>query len=174
MALTLVVETGEGLSDANSYATLAEAETYHDTIPTTWRGMWLDASDADKEVCLVRATSLLDQLCPWLGDAVTTGQTLRWPRSGVYTRDGLLLADDAIPQWLKDATSEFGRCLLESNRPAAVEEREIVSRTDGASPISTSVTWASGGNLRRGILPPSVRSIVRPYCSLDSAGIVRT
>ena len=44
---TLIVETGAGLSTANSYATAAEATTYFDNLSTAT--VWTSATTEQKE-----------------------------------------------------------------------------------------------------------------------------
>ena len=58
MALTLIKEDGTGKVDANSYATAADGDAYHDghLYATAWTGATL----ANKEKALVMATRLID------------------------------------------------------------------------------------------------------------------
>jgi len=58
MALTLILETGAGLANANSYATVAESDAYHDghLYATAWTG----ATSGNKAAALVMATRLID------------------------------------------------------------------------------------------------------------------
>jgi len=54
MALTLVKETGTGLSNANSYADAAEGDAYHEGH--LYASSWTGASTGTKEAALVMAT----------------------------------------------------------------------------------------------------------------------
>ena len=58
MALTLIKEDGTGKVDANSYASAADGDAYHDghLYATAWTGATL----ANKEKALVMATRLID------------------------------------------------------------------------------------------------------------------
>jgi hypothetical protein len=112
VSLTLVATAGA--ANANSYATIAEANTYHET--RLYIGQWNSESAPRREQALVWATRLLDTHFEWNGVPSTQTQALRWPRTGAYDRDARRFATDTIPQRLKDATSEFARWLLENDR----------------------------------------------------------
>ena len=116
MALTLVVEDGSGLSTANSYATEAQGDSYHDghLYATSWTG----ATSANKEAALVMATRLLDENIDWTGRKFDEDQALDWPRSGTSDRDGYAIDHDEIPASLANATAELARWLIDSDRTA--------------------------------------------------------
>ena len=103
-----------GAADANSYCTLAEANTYHDAhlYATTWTGA---ASDDVRTVALIMATRLIDQHIDWDGAKTSETQALRWPRTGMEDGDGYSIDSDVIPQLLKDATAELARLLIGSD-----------------------------------------------------------
>jgi hypothetical protein len=149
----IVVEDGTGLSTANSYATVAEAIAYHVNIlnGSAW------ATATDQEAALIMATRLFDEKVAWKGIKKTKEQSLRWPRSYVYGADGYLVDNDSIPQWLKNATSEFARYL-------SISDRLAESDTKGFSHIKldTLELWINRHD-RIGVIPPSVWSIISPY-----------
>ena len=101
----LIVENGTGLTNANSYASVAEFKTY-----ATDRGLTesLALSDAVIESSLIKASDYLEAnyYDAWKGTPTNIGQSLAWPRDGVYI-DGVLLADNVIPQKLKNANIEL-------------------------------------------------------------------
>jgi hypothetical protein len=118
-----------GAVDANSYATVLEADTYHDSRlhATDWTG----ASVSTKTVALIMATRLLDALYDWTGAISSITQALLWPRVGMYRRTGAsggwnpsigwygsayAIPSDAIPVELKNATAEFARQLIVADR----------------------------------------------------------
>lgn len=116
MAITLVATAGA--SNANTYCTLAEAETYHESR-TDDNGTWAGAADADKNIALAMATRLLDHLYTWYQWPSNTTQALQWPRNGMLDFLELsVIGSSTIPQQLKDATAEFARHLLEGDRTA--------------------------------------------------------
>jgi len=145
--MALIVEDGTGKSDAESYLSEADADTYHTAHgnPTAWSG----ATSAAKEEALRMGTQYLDVVYGqrWLGSRSNTDQALAWPRSDVVDYDGLLIASNTIPQDLKDATAEAAiRHISETNGllPDVSEPGDIASETDKVGPISTSRTYVGG------------------------------
>lgn len=83
------------IAGTNTYATAVELSSY-----ATARGIEI-AGESD--VLLVGAMDYLATLEDrWQGERTSASQPLAWPRTGVYVY-GTALADDAIPQSLKDA-----------------------------------------------------------------------
>lgn len=112
--MAVTIDATVGGESANSYLTLAEADTYHEErlFVTDWTG----ATDATKNTALVWATKMLDYSFDWLGAKYTIEQALRWPRYGALDRDGQLFDSDEIPTEVKDATAELARLLIASDR----------------------------------------------------------
>ena len=102
---TLVVEDGTGLINSNSYITVAEADTY--LLTDKYRADWENYDDEDKGNVLIKATELLDAYFEWFGSKTEEDSALRWPRTGVFTTDGVKIADNEIPINLKRATAEM-------------------------------------------------------------------
>ncbi len=170
MALTLVVETGAGLANANSYATVAEADAYHEA--RLHSDVWSDAAIAGTGVdtttqpaALVWATRILDEQCNWLGLPYTTTQRLRFPRTGVYSPDGVLLGPAVISPWLKNATAELARMLIASDRPLDAEQLAVLSQSKTRGDSSDSETYAGGSAVHKHALPASVVPMVAFYCA---------
>ena len=83
------------IAGTNTYSTATELAAY-----AAARGLEI-AGDSD--VLLVGAMDYLATLEDrWQGERTSPTQPLAWPRTGVYVY-GTALADDAIPQSLKDA-----------------------------------------------------------------------
>lgn len=175
MALVLVVETGSGLTNANSYASVAEADSYHEAH--LYASVWFAMTVPEKNAALVWGTRLLDEQVDWPGARSTIGQALRWPRVGVPDRDaigdmvlsdpvlyGSFIAGDIIPLWLKYATAELGRQLKAADRTADVETLGFSQLTVGSIGLSIDK------HDRRNLLPDSVISMVQPYGSVRRAG----
>lgn len=79
--MAFVVENGSGLSNANSFASVAHANGYASTRAlTAWTG-----TDAQKEAALVRATDYMEATYrqSWLGYRASQTQALSWPRTNV-------------------------------------------------------------------------------------------
>lgn len=102
----VIVATLSGAS-ANSYVTLAEANTYFETVPDS--STWTNKTDDQKNRAIISATRWIDALS-FYGDRCTTTQALKWPREN-YTVDGIDLACSLIPEGIKTATYELARAL---------------------------------------------------------------
>src|SRR5512137_2573590 len=124
MALTLIKETGAGLVNANSYASAADGDAYHDGH--LYATAWTAATTANKEKALVFATRLIDAERQFNGVKVTETQALQWPRVDCPDPDGAaessevaVLPSDAVPPAFVRATCELARELLIQDRTAA-------------------------------------------------------
>ena len=126
--MALVVEDGTGKSDANSYVSLTECNTYHiDRSNSDWTG-----DDPTKEAALIRATQYLDShyRSRFLGYRGSEAQALEWPRYDVEDDNGYWL-DGEIPQELKYATCELalralsGELLDDQDRGGAVRRVKV-------------------------------------------------
>jgi hypothetical protein len=94
-------------ASANSYVTLAEADTYFETVPDS--STWTDKTDDQKNRAIISATRWIDALS-FYGDRCTETQALKWPREE-YKVDGIELACTLIPADIKYATYELARAL---------------------------------------------------------------
>lgn len=152
MALTLVVEDGTGVATANAYLTLAEADAFAEE--ELYLDAWVAADEDRRTAALVLATRLMDERLVWAGVPATTTQVLGWPRSDVYDRLAVLVADDAVPEDVKRGTFRTAVALLADDRVKLSEEGAVVSLTVG--PLS--LVRASGGNPGRStaVIPPDV------------------
>ena len=93
--MAFVVETGAGVADANSYASVSAADGY-----VADRGIagWTSLTTTVKEQALIKATDYLEATYrdAWKGNRITATQTLSWPRSNVIV-DGFLIAANIVP-----------------------------------------------------------------------------
>lgn len=139
-ASALVVETGAVVAGANSYSTVAAADTYLRAMgrATTW-----DTLDAETKVGrLIHATAYLDAAADWKGVIVDDDQTLGWPRSGAVDKHGRLLDSDAVPTAVRNAVIEI------ANVGAITTTRTRNKASSTIGPIS--VTYEHG-NVEQGI-----------------------
>lgn len=150
MAVT-VVATPKA-SNANSYATLAESNTYHEAHP--YSTTWDDAGTDERNRALVTATRMLDLWFDWHGESTTLTQALLWPRRGVlkpgvssvevpdivtnnwHEPFGVLLDQDVVPVLIRDATCELARHLLASDRTADSDIQTQGIEALSAGPVS--------------------------------------
>lgn len=116
MPVTLTCTPG-GASD-NSYVTLAEAESYFaNRLNSSVNGDWTNDSagtartDDVKKAALITATFRIDEE-QFRGIKTSSGQALKWPRTGVSDEDGEAFNSATIPTRVKHATFMCGLELL--------------------------------------------------------------
>lgn len=100
------------LATSNSYATVGEADDVMGAhlYSTDWDG------SANQAEALMYATRILDQMYIWKGDqADTDTQRLAWPRTSVFTVEGVEVTTTTIPQFLKEATAELALLLIQKD-----------------------------------------------------------
>ena len=93
--------------NANSYVTLAEANSYFETSPSSTQ--WDNKTDDKKNRALIAATRWIDTLV-FYGDRCDESQALKFPRTN-YQVDGVELACSTIPNNIKYAQYELARAL---------------------------------------------------------------
>ena len=94
--MALVVETGVGLADADSFISLEGARAFASKY-----GITLPTNDAAAEVALRQGCQYveLQQKC-FSGSRLTTTQALSWPRTGATNAYGVEYADGYMPNQL--------------------------------------------------------------------------
>lgn len=122
----------------NSFVTVAEAEDYFATVLDS--SGWDALDEAGKEAALISATRLIDNRS-WIGTAVSSSQSLGWPRSGATYFDarlGLTVSptNDEIPNKVKAATFEQALHLITNQDALQASGQVFESITVG--PISLS------------------------------------
>lgn len=104
--MALIVETGAGLPNADSFISVEDADTYFAARGIT---LWGTLLTEEKEQALRRATDFMERRygAQWAGQRLTLAQALSWPRVGVVYQ-GWALPSDAVPQQVVKACAEFG------------------------------------------------------------------
>jgi hypothetical protein len=139
--MSLTVETGTGLDDADSYVTVAEARAWADL-----RGLTLPADDTTVEQLLRKASDFIEtHRTRFRGIKTSATQALQWPRKGA-TIDGSDLAEDEIPNVLKQAQIRLAVDAVDTDLQPTGEGREVASETVG--PLSTSYVKQGTGTVR--------------------------
>ena len=99
--VTLIVEDGSGLPNANSYCDLDYALEY-----CTMKGYtsWQSLSETEQKVFIIRGTEFIDNFYNWRGRKGKGSQALSFPRLDLYDDDRYLI--NGIPDKLKKACLE--------------------------------------------------------------------
>lgn len=92
--MSITVETGTGLPDADSYASIIEADARCASLGAT---AWAALGEEGKEIALRKATLFMATYrTRWAGRRVCQQQSLDWPRYNVLV-DGFILPSTIVP-----------------------------------------------------------------------------
>lgn len=146
MAVTLIVEDGTGLANANTYVTLAESNTYFADQGNA--GLAWAAPDELKNEYLANACAALDRVfgrdyISYLRASDTTIQSLLWPRENVWDKHNRRIPAGFIPQEVKDAQCEMALLLQQGVDlyPEGRRDNFLLSESVAIGEISQSQTW---------------------------------
>ena len=106
--MAAVINATLSSASANSYVTLAEADSYFETIPDS--STWTTKTTDQKNRALISATRWIDSL-NFYGDRCDNGQALKWPRTDVSC-DGVEADATYIPADIQAATAETAQALI--------------------------------------------------------------
>lgn len=186
MALTVT----PGASNADSYATLAEADAYFTARGiATWTG-----TDAVKEQALRRATAYLDNQYRgrWVGIRTNETQSLAWPRMGdvsLHVRDSLTyslldidgfeIPSDSVPTQIKHAQIEAALLILtgSSLEPTLPRGGMVKRERKKVGPLEKETEWQDGASAidRYTVIEGLLRGLVTgtPGASVGNVRLVR-
>ena len=166
--MALIVETGAGLADAESYCSVSAADTHHAARGIT---NWATLSTEEKEQALRRATDYMGQVyrTRWRGWRTTATQALDWPRYDVPKYDTALgnlpayYPQDAVPAEVVKACAELALRGAAGELDADMGQ-QITEQTVG--PITTK--YAAGSTSRKRYV--AVDMLLSPLLA-DGAGV---
>lgn len=165
MAVTLVLEDGTGISGANSYVSVAEADDIL-SVNSVQYATWTALTSTEKDTLLVWASDYLDSHVDWNGYKQVETSGLRWPRNCVYDVDGILVADDIVPLRVKQATAQLAIFLNSSQAAATGGQSSVLP--EGIKRVQADVVeleFFDGGSAdsRNGsdLLPVNMRYLIR-------------
>jgi hypothetical protein len=103
--LALITEDGTGLANAESYISVADADTRLGNMGMT---TWATLVQAEKEQALRRATAYIEQALRerWTGYRLHKSQALSWPRWYVVV-DGYPIDPNVVPADVANATADL-------------------------------------------------------------------
>lgn len=153
MAITLITEDGTGISNANALITLAFLKSYLED-----RGIDHSAySDEQLKAGIVRGTDFVSESLPWMGYKLkdrgsSSPQALAWPRSFVYDKNGVDVANDEVIIEVQKATAEVS--WYETQNPRAMQPSYIPhSRRKSVKVGPISVTYDTSSKAAAGARP---------------------
>ena len=155
----LVKEAGAGLTNANSYASVADGDAYHDghLYATAWTGATLEK----KTAALVMASRLIDAEYQFGGVRALVSQSLQWPREDCPDPDaGAMIAETIVPKAVVEAACELARELIITDRTAAPAGEGLSYQNVGSN--QTGYNKAD----TRPIIPAVVQALLGKYGAL--------
>ncbi len=160
MPLTLVIETGAGLPNANTWQSRTQLTERLEASP--YADAWAGVDVTKQDQCNVEAAGWLSRL-EWDGQRTIDGQALSWPRAWMETPDGYAIVSNVIPAFLLEAHARLALWLSQQDAPYA--SNGLQPGTELQLPGGLRLTPDSGLTL-----PIDVLQLIRPY--LRSSGVV--
>lgn len=137
--MTIVVEDGTGLSDANAYVSVDYINTYAtQRNNANWTGI-----DSKKEGAIITATQYIDATFDFKGTLSSTTQALSFPRTDVYDKDGRLLS--GVPERIKQACAELAMVAISQSLIASPETAAVKRKKIKAGSVETETEYAVAG-----------------------------
>ncbi len=160
--MALIVEDGTGLPNANSYVSVADADSYH---VDRGNAAWAAAASSDRETALIRATAYLEARYVWVSGFKALGgedQSLSWPRYEAIDRDGYAIDVNVIPRPVVQSTCELALRAL-TGTLMADQERGVLS--EGVGPLNVTYDPQSPQEKRFLFVDRLLQGLARPIGS---------
>ena len=156
--MALVVETGSGLASSESYASLDDANAYHEAFGNA---SWGDLDSDVQEQALRRATEFMEgRYGPlWSGFRATSTQALAWPRIGVRIKSllgGINCLSTVVPSAVRRACCSLA---LRAATKALIADQGQRKSSVTVGPITT--TFAEGSAPANQY--PEIDAMLRPW-----------
>lgn len=171
MAITIIVEDGTTVDDANSYVDPAGAFAVAYFEAHLHKAAWTAADAEGKKAAVVQATRTIDSLIKWKGRRVAQDQPREWPRYGVRA-DNWVLAEDVVPVRVQEATLEQALALLERDRLADTAAEAPVTKL-GMGSGALELEFGADPTANLNPIPDIVRRLLEPYGTTGGGGMVR-
>lgn len=161
--MPFVVEDGTGLSTANSYAAVADADAYHVLYNNT---AWAALSSAAKQAALLYATAFIDANYTFGGYLLNQEQSLSFPRSSLYDADRRLMT--GVPQKLKNAVFELALVHATTENINETFERGGGVQSERVGPVAVSYFESASA----GVSYPFLDKLLASLAIQGSTGMV--
>ena len=170
--MAFTVEDGTGVAGANAYIDVPFFTEYF-----TERGVTFTETDDVIKTWIIQATDYIEQVFGWrlVGVKKTETQGLHFPATEAYSRDGTLLADDAVPVALKRACTSYANRVksgpLMPDPLVSDEGYNVVTSRKKIGPIEKEFrVMGSSGQPILIRSYPAADSLITPLLSYASAG----
>jgi len=145
--MRLVIETGAGLPDANSYISEKDAM---DNLLSSLQEQWNGFTPDERIDRLITATQYLDLSFNWIGSQKSLEQGLCWPRTNVIYQ-GHTIPDNVVPKPIKRAvlmllqlTFDYGIEIIKPSTETQVKKEKIGAlETEYFAPSETITSYGT-------------------------------
>lgn len=162
----LALDAAVGGANANSYGTVAEADTY--LSYRVGAAAWAPKTADEKIAALVSATERLDQE-RYKGKRATATQRLSWPRVDVKDADGNAISSAVIPQRMKHAEFELAFVYATTSATAGDPVSPKVNDKSAITVGDVSVEYFKPGETGLSSLPASVQRLIEFFLYVVAA-----
>lgn len=187
----MILETGIGVPNSNSYASVDESDNYADL---SFNNTWIRYTDDEKERRLILSSRFVDRMYngQWIGIKLTEAQGLAWPRIGIrgpmtplrLSQYGVYIAgltdsdgfslEKKVPLKLKYAIFELSKTIdatLQSAYPVIpVTNLKAESITVGS--ITVSETYVDRSNIDpTRVVPAEIEDLLKELVFFGSSSI---
>lgn len=166
--VTLIVETGSIVPDANSFVSEDDIVSY-----ALMRGVTLPfTTDEEKDAVAVIGIKAMDYLriLPWKGEVVSTSQTTPFPRKNMNTTPAT--AEDVVPSAVKEAQLQLTLLVNGGTEliPSYTGVGFLVEQRIG--PIMERYSEKVGVSTDGLPIFPGIQMLLDPYLLADTDGLV--
>lgn len=152
--MAIIVEDGTGLSTANAFIIIADADIY---FSIAGNSTWGSAEDEPKQQAIIKATRYMEKRFSnrWRGLVMSSTQALSWPRNYVYDELGKELSDQ-VPVEIANACAEYAVYALNHELippiiypvadGAPVPFGRVSRKIEKVGPIYEETYYATGGS----------------------------
>jgi hypothetical protein len=166
--MAFTVETGAGLSNANSFCDVAFFKTYFGDLGDL---VMTAKADSDIQIALVKGTAYIEETyrLSFVGRKVYAAQALSWPRYSAH-EDQFRVEPNIVPVNVKKATCEAAKrsFLYDLNKDIKPGEAGVIEKTVG--PITK--RWAPN-SIVPFVVYPAIDKLLAGLVE-ESYGILKT
>lgn len=166
MAVTIIVEDGSGVPNANSYIDLQYAKDYLEE-----RGHKIP-SDEELAPMLINAIDFMESLTRYKGTRTHQDQELQFPRSGLCD-DGIEIVGNTIPQDIKRAQAQLVADTVDSGKPLLSTKSTYALKKRILGPLTQEYATGLGAVIESANPHPRFWALIRGYLRTSTQGIMR-
>lgn len=166
MAVTIIVEDGSGVPNANSYIDVKFATDYLEA-----RGIKVPTED--KLIPnLINAIDFMESLNRYKGKRTFPNQELQFPRSGLAS-DGVEIQGNTIPKDIKTAQAQLVADTVVSGKPLLSTKTTYALKKRVLGPLTMEYATGQSAVVEGADPHPRFWSLIRDYLRGSSQGVMR-